>query len=341
MKNTLTIALLLLAGILPARTWTHINPILGDQSYILKYGETPNETVNDQVRIATHLEYAEFVLRSKDVSAMSAEQIEKRTHLLDLLHEYWTRGIFPVNDYETDERRPCFIDHNGTICAVGYLIEQTAGRDVAELISERFLYNEILEMNDAVVINWIEECGLTREECAMIQPGYGPRYVHEPQLSYAASYRAGDNFYHSFGIYSLKYVGGGFSGRRGAMISSAGLRLDLLNNRNFSLGFRYARALGHYEKKVGYIALTPECFRYDKHWGINLKPELEFTRTVKFLEFGLGYSYAIPITSASSYGAGRHDITARVGVNLTDVHINLPKKPKQEKPDDNADAWKD
>lgn len=339
MKSTLTIVLFFTAGLLSARTWTHINPVIGDQSYILKYGETPNETTSDQVRIATHLEYVEFVLRSKDVSNMNPEQIAKRTHLLDLLHEYWSRGIFPNNSDETDERRPCFIDHNGTICAVGYLIEQTAGRDVAELISERFLYNEIMEMNDPVVINWIENCGLTREECAMIQPGYGSDPVHEPQLSYGVSYRVGDNFYHSFGICILKYAGDGHWGtERGDLSSNTGIRLDLLNNGNFSAGIRHARALGRFqdEQKFAYLALMPECFRYRNDWGMNLKPELGFTRTIKFLELGLGYSYAIPIISASSYGAGRHDIQFRVGINISDIEI--PKRPKREKSGEATDA---
>lgn len=339
MKSTLIFTLILVAEALSARTWTHINPILGDQSYILKYGEAPTPSTNDQVRIATHLEYAEFVLRSKDVYGMSEEHISKRTHLLDLLHEYRTRGIFPNNSDETDERRPCFIDHNGTICAVGYLIEQTAGHDVAELISERFLYNEIMEMNDPLVINWIENCGLTREECAMIQPGYGSDPIHEPQLSYGVSYRVGDNFYHSFGIYNLKYAGDGHWGSgRGDLSRSTGFRFDLLNNGNFSAGIRHAQALRRPrdEQKFAYLALMPECFRYNKVWGMNLKPELEFTRTIKFLELGLGYSYAIPIISASSYGAGRHDIQFRVGINISDIEI--PKRPKREKSGEATDA---
>jgi len=328
MKNLLTISILLFTGVLSARTWTRINPIVGDQSYILKYGKAPNETTSDQVRIATHLEYAEFVLRSKDVSGMSEEQVSKRNHLLDLLHAYFTRGIFPVNDDETDERRPCFIDHEGTICAVGYLIEQTAGHEVAELVSERFRYNEILEMNDPVVLNWIQECGLTQEECAMIQPGYGPRFVREPQLSYGVSYRIQDNFYHSFGFHLLKYQAYGFrSAFHGDLISSSGIRFDLLNNGNFSAGIRYAKTVGQ-RKRFGTLGIMPECFRYNNVWGMNLKPEFGLYRTWKFFEFGVAYSYAIPIISESAYGAGRHDITARVGLNFTDLHIKIPKKPK-------------
>lgn len=296
------LALLVLSLAVPAasaRTWTHINPVLGDQSFLLKYGTLPNDCTPDQLRIAAHLEYAEFVLRSKDVNGMSPEQIAKRTHLLDLLHDYWTRGIFPKNEDETDERRPCFIDREGTICAVGYLVEQTAGRDIAELINERFMYNEILEMNDPLVLNWIEACGLTREECAMIQPGYGSPYVTEPQLAYGLSYRIDDNFYHSVSLYSVTYTGGGMwgAGKKQHLVSSAGIKFDFLSNKNFSFGFRYARALGKKRRKWGNLAFMPECFRYSKTWGMNLKPEFELIRTFKYLELGLGYSYAVPIIS--------------------------------------------
>jgi len=44
-------------------------------------------------------------------------------------------GITPVNDYVPD-RNPCSsIDRGGQICAVGYLIERSVGRGVAEGIA--------------------------------------------------------------------------------------------------------------------------------------------------------------------------------------------------------------
>jgi hypothetical protein len=329
MRFFILLLFLFMAATLPARHQP-INPLIGDQSFIMKFGESPNDQTNDQVRINTHLEYAEYLLRTADVSDLPVVQREKREHLLDLLHHYRTRGIFPRNDDYTDERRPCFIDHEGTICAVGYLVEQTAGRETAELISERFLYEEILDMNDPLVMNWIESCGLTREECAIIQPSYGPVHAYKPQASYGVSYRVGDNFYHSFGIYSVKYNAAW--GKNGPAISTTGLRFDLLNNGNFSLGVRYAKGIGKnyyssFYSKLVHLAFMPELFRYNSTWGMNLKPEFEIGRSLKFLDFRLSYSYAIPVIAESAYGAGRHDITFRVGVNFTD--IKLPKrKPK-------------
>ncbi|MET7259038.1 hypothetical protein [Dyadobacter fermentans] len=163
-----------------------INPIIGDVSFEMKYGTLPNADTDDQVRIAAHLEYAEKVLRKRDVSQLSAQMRSKRMHLLDLLRDYRSAGLFPKN-YERNERKPCFIDRNGTICAVGYLIEQTAGRAVAEDINSRHKYDTILAMNDRKVDEWIAQSGLSKVECAMIQPGYTyiPGYKPEIRPAYA------------------------------------------------------------------------------------------------------------------------------------------------------------
>ena len=150
-----------------------INSLLGDISFINKFGQKPTATTNEDLRIKTHLEYVENLLRQKDVSNLTVKQKENREYLLDLLHEYWTEGIFPRNYDYANKRVPCFIDKDGRICAVGYLIEQTAGRQVAEIINTEHKYKKLLTMNDSLVYNWVVVSGLTKEECAMIQPAYG------------------------------------------------------------------------------------------------------------------------------------------------------------------------
>lgn len=89
-------------------------------------------------------------------------------------------GIFPRNYDHPEGRVPCFIDRDGRICAVGYLVEQTAGRDAAERINRAHQYDAILAMNDAAVDDWIAGSGLSKEEAAMIQPTYGPVSYAEP-----------------------------------------------------------------------------------------------------------------------------------------------------------------
>ncbi len=175
-----------------------INPLLGDISFIVKFGQQPTATTDEDLRIKTHLEYVENILRQKDISNLKLAEQEKRKHLLDLLHDYWTAGIFPRNYDHTGKRVPCFIDKDGKICAVGYLVEQTAGRKSAEKINDNHKYDKLLAMNDRTVDSWISTSGLTKEECAMIQPTYGPppsynyNYI-SPQYGIVSSILGGVN----------------------------------------------------------------------------------------------------------------------------------------------------
>ncbi len=150
-----------------------VNSILGDKSFIVAYGHYPSSGTNEILRIRTHLRYVENLLEQKDVSALSELQRSKRNNIIILLHWYWTAGIFPSNFDYPMERRPCFIDKNGNICAVGYLIEKTEGRAGAEGINSKYQYKYIFEMNDPAAAEWAQENGLSLEECAMIQPNYG------------------------------------------------------------------------------------------------------------------------------------------------------------------------
>lgn len=151
-----------------------VNAVIGDISYTQTFGHQPTKGLDENTRLQTHLKYVEKLLRKKDISSLTVEQKENRKKMLDLLNEYWTAGVFPKNYEYPDQRIPCFIDKDGTICAVGYLIEQTAGRQVAEEINSKFKYEYLLAMNDPKIDSWVQTSGLTKEECAMIQPAYGP-----------------------------------------------------------------------------------------------------------------------------------------------------------------------
>lgn len=167
---------LLLAGLCvycPAQQGLQpVNAVIGDQSFIETFGVAPDETVSEQLRIQTHLYYVESRLRMKDVSGLSEQQQQNRALVLDLLHTYWTNGVFPGNYDYPNERRPCFIDRDGNICAVGYLVEKTAGMEAAQQINASHQYDYITDMHEEMLNNWASEYGLTLEECAMIQPAY-------------------------------------------------------------------------------------------------------------------------------------------------------------------------
>jgi len=150
-----------------------VNSVLGDVSFIEKFGRRPDATADENLRIMTHLEYVEKQLRHKDCGDLTEQLQQRRSQLLDFLHDYWTSNTFPRNYDYKDKRIPCFIDKDGRICAVGYLIERSVGRKVAEEINRKHKYERIITMNDAAVDEWISGSGLSREECAWIQPEYG------------------------------------------------------------------------------------------------------------------------------------------------------------------------
>jgi hypothetical protein len=160
-----------------------INSIIGDKSFVAKFGYMPIATTNEALRIKTHLAYVENLLRQKDVAHLTKKEQRKRNHLLNLLHKYWTAGNFPCNYDIANQRKPCFIDKNGTICAVGYLVAQTVGLPAAEKINSTHKYEHIYEMKDTDLDIWLASSGLTKEECAMIQPNYGP-VVKTSYISY-------------------------------------------------------------------------------------------------------------------------------------------------------------
>jgi len=149
-----------------------INPILGDVSFVNEFGIEPTEKTDEDLRIKTHLKYVEGVLRNNVVSQLSNHQMKNRERILDLLHEYWTKGIFPRNyDYQ-ETRKPCFVDKEDRLCAVAYLIDQTIGRDVVVNINQQHKYDYILDMKNNMIDDWMENSGLTKTEYAMIQPSY-------------------------------------------------------------------------------------------------------------------------------------------------------------------------
>ncbi|HEX5051389.1 MAG TPA: hypothetical protein VFZ65_06425 [Planctomycetota bacterium] len=150
---------------------TPINGLIGDQSFVHAFGGLAARA-DETLRIRTHLAYVEDLLRHRDVSDLPAELQRTRRQHLDRLRAYHQNGVFPRNYDHPGERRPCFIDRDGRMCAVGYLVEQSAGRELAEAINARFQYSRIVEMRDERLDAWARGSGLTVEELATIQPGY-------------------------------------------------------------------------------------------------------------------------------------------------------------------------
>jgi hypothetical protein len=112
-------------------------------------------------------------LRERTPRTISAADRTARAQALARLEEYRVAGFFPLNEQHPNEWAPAFIDSRGAICAVGYLIEQSEGRAVAERINARFHDATIEQIDDPALDAWISRSGLTRDEVIAIQePGW-------------------------------------------------------------------------------------------------------------------------------------------------------------------------
>src|SRR3989449_4116414 len=130
--------------------------------------------IGETARIRTHLAVVERELRAKDVSSLTVAQRAARARNLDVLHEYWMRGIFPQNTDFPGQRVPYFIDRYGTRCAMAYLIEQSGGGDLVTRVAATHNNARIPELRtDPDLGAWLWRNGITLEEAARIQPAYG------------------------------------------------------------------------------------------------------------------------------------------------------------------------
>lgn len=150
-----------------------VNGLVGNAGYVAATGHAPTVATNDDERVQAHLAYAERELRGHAPASLDPALVRRREHLLDLLHAYWTAGVFPRNYDHPEGRRPCFIDRDGRLCAVGFLVAETAGRPVAEQINQAHQYDRIADMRTPALAAWVRGSGLTWNECALIQPTYG------------------------------------------------------------------------------------------------------------------------------------------------------------------------
>jgi hypothetical protein len=149
-----------------------VNRIIGDASWLAAYGRPPGPADSEDDRIRAHLAFVESWLRTHEPAGLAAPLRAERARNLDRLHAYWTAGVFPRNDGHPDPRRPTFIDAAGHICAVGYLVEESAGRALAEEVARADRYGYLEEMKIPALDAWAAGSGLTKHELAMIQPSY-------------------------------------------------------------------------------------------------------------------------------------------------------------------------
>jgi hypothetical protein len=166
------------AGATPSVLRAGANHHLGDDSFVARFGRAPTPADPEPLRMRVHLQYVRELLGSRPATRPALA--ERRATLLGYLDDYIAKGTTPLNSY-VPYRNPVFIDRDGTICAVGYLIERSEGRALAETVAgtHRLDYLEDIAASMPEVASWVAASGLTLDELASIQPGYpGPDVMH-------------------------------------------------------------------------------------------------------------------------------------------------------------------
>jgi antitoxin component YwqK of YwqJK toxin-antitoxin module len=126
---------------------------------------------SDKEYIQTHLKNVLVVLRSNPTENLNAQQLQSRTHLIDVLAAYREAGIFPKNLYRR-ERLPVFIDEFNTHCAVGFLMRETGHENLAQRIAAADNYVWVKDIHDPELLVWQNASGFTVEELKLIQGAY-------------------------------------------------------------------------------------------------------------------------------------------------------------------------
>lgn len=246
------------------------------------------------------------------------------------MRDYWKAEVFPMNT-EYAERKPCFIDEEGNICAVGYLVEMTAGKEAAKSINRVFQYATINEMESDLLEEWIATSGLTKKEYAMIQPTYEPwRSVRSPvrqvSITSGPTYRNTGEFGSMIDISLDKY------NRRGAFRPWAkkpiryrgmGIRYERPGNGDCLLGLRTFASFLSYHRYSAYGAFALSQWTGESNKASILNPEVGLHYRRRRWKSGGGfwfhahgsYKYDIVLTQEVKPATiGDHGFAIRMGL---------------------------
>lgn len=145
----------------------------------------------DAERIAEHLHRVHAHLSAFAPEGFSSDALAERRALLDRLHGYADRGLFPINDV-VPGRSPVFIDAQGTACAVGYLIIASGHAAIAEHIHRDMNLAYVPDIALPEMGTWAATHGFTIDELAWIQPTYDFGRFAEPALLVSLQLANGD-----------------------------------------------------------------------------------------------------------------------------------------------------
>src|SRR5215471_6776541 len=119
--------------------------------------------VRDDRRVQRRFRRVESWLNSRDVSNMPPVLQRSRATMLDHLRTYYRRGIFPRN-YDHAAYRPAFIDRQGRVCAVAYLLIQSGHEPLARRVAAEANAAYVRELDFPEFDAWATQSGLSKAE---------------------------------------------------------------------------------------------------------------------------------------------------------------------------------
>jgi len=141
-------------------------------------GQRPEQRVDwhraEVIRIQEHLTGAEQLLLGADTAHLTSEQRLARETNIKVLQAYRDNGVFPRNlDFQW-KRMPYFVDDRGVRCAMAELIASSGRIDLVDRVQRTQNNAFVRELaSDVELASWLEASGLSVEEAARVQPGYG------------------------------------------------------------------------------------------------------------------------------------------------------------------------
>jgi hypothetical protein len=96
-----------------------------------------------------------------------ADLTARRTQMIDWLHEYYERGIYPTD--AAGKPISVFKDAQGVRCPMAELIFRSGHGDLVDAIAAKNNKLRLADVKDGPLFDWMAQSGLTIEEIAMVQ----------------------------------------------------------------------------------------------------------------------------------------------------------------------------
>jgi hypothetical protein len=124
-------------------------------------------------RVRHHFDGVVTELRAASTSHLSSGRAAERARVIDHLGRYRDAGQFPKNRKHIGELVPTFVDIDGTHCAVAELMRVSGATDIIDTVhaaNNHVLVDQL--RGDVVLLDWLDQAGVTVDELARIQPSY-------------------------------------------------------------------------------------------------------------------------------------------------------------------------